>query len=912
MEAAEAAALDEDFADASIEAAALASQGDSSPTAQAAMDYLSRWSLVPSSIVTALRLLMTSQNQRTQFWSAMLLDRKLCDYWGLAPAEICDEFRANLLAPLMDTTFDRLTFDHFAKAVAHVAVLDWPDRWPDFMSVILCPEDSERYRASVAILAAFCDDIQESTSISDARRQALANGVNAITDTFVAHVGAALDSPSLVVHGLHICRAIVRWCDLAACVSLPMIRRLSAEFLADKATAPLAADCLSAIFLQRTDSDQPFTQFGPLLLFNLATGQCPGGQPVTSDEHVLSLVFALLMPTFRILANYFRDDVDPAFLPMAAATEDLGLSRDDMCGAVVSLLQVILSCTGGMIGPGYWLFWDEILHELLAERTNGIAGPATVIIGEAIGEVRQAIYEAIAASADEDDDCCQASRDVWVLLFKCDPAGSLEFLQDQAASPEVCYALGCLEYLNDPSVQAVLMSHVGQLVGTSDDPQFNRALLFAFSRSTKMFPDNPHFLDVFLDFISGCIVSGERVVTNAASHALEYVIGASGDNFAGEATTMFLEQLCERSETYLTDFEEGSMIRMFQCCWRLLGPHLAESEALATAELLFEPIAAVLRAWYEVWPVVVHQCLEVISKTVTAGGDSAILCKQFLPILVPMADEFIPNLSFDNLFLSLLLRAIGNLFMACTSDVGMPTYEPFEVMRSRGCFEDAFFEYFGLIRAKNPNFNPRFRELREGLIDPAIESRDPPFAAIFYAIGRFSPSVIDMDWLTQLSVHVLTQDVTSDVIDAVIECLSSLIQRMPDPRAFARAAQEPLIKALVASIVDGFHKSMLVKLIELLRSIIELLSTAPGHQPFALKGLLLAALDEVAEPSRPRLFEEFVGFLLDSIKSSDAFGRAVLDFLIILKRATPEDDRRFTVARSTRPRLMKMLYGTAW
>jgi hypothetical protein len=691
-----------------------------------------------------------------------------------------------------------------------------------------------------------------------------------------------------------------------------VISRLSTEFLLDTATVPVATECLSVIFLQRNDSDEPFTQFGPLLLFNLATGQYPGGQPVTTDEHVLSLIFSLLMPTFRILANYFIDDVDPAFMPMVTATEDLELSRDDMRGTIRSLIQVILSCTTAMIGPGYWLFWDEILREFFAERTNRIVGPATVILGEALPEVRQALYEAIAASADEDDSWCQASRDVWVLLFKFDPEGSLEFLHDQPACPEVCYALGCLEYLNDASVQAVLMSHVDQLVGTSDDPQFIRALLFAFSRSTKMFPDNPPFLAAFLDFISDCIVSGEPVVTNAASHALKYVIDVAGDNFAGETTPMFLEQLCERSETYLTTFDREPMIRMFQSCWKLLGPHLADSGAQATAELLFESIATTLRGWRGAAPPVVHQCLEVLSETVAAGGDSAILCRQFLPILMPMADEFIPNLAFSNESLSHLLRAIGNLFMSCASDMGVPMYEPFGLMRSRGRFEDAFFEYFGLVRAKNVQFNPRFRELRERLIDPAISCPDPPFAAIFYAIARFSPSVIDMDWLTQLSVHVLMQEVTSDVVDAVIGCLNTLIKAMPDPRAFARAAQEPLIKALVASIVDGFHKSVLVKMIELLRSIIELLSTAPGRQSFALKGLLLDALNQVAEPSRPGLFEEFVGFVLDSINSNEAFGRAVLDFLIILKRATPEDDRRFAVARSARPKLMKMLYGTAW
>jgi hypothetical protein len=855
---------------------------------------------------------MTSQNQRVKFWAAMLLDSKLFDHWGLAPPDISDQFRASLLTILTDMTFDHLTVDHFVRAVAHIAVLDWPDRWPDFDSVIQCANDFPQYHSCVAVLAAFCDDIQGSTSISDSRRQALVNRVTELTDIFVAHVGTALDIPSLALHGLHIYRAVVRWCDLAACLVLPVTQHLSTNFLLDKETVSVAIDCLSAIFLQRNDSDQSFTQFGPLLLFNLATGQYPGGQPVTSNEYVLSFVCSLLMPTFRTLAGYFVDDFDPAFIPMLTATEDLELSRDDMRGAIQRLLQVILSCTGKMIGPGYWLFWDEILREFVAERANSIVGPATVIIGGAIDEVRQALYDAIAASADEDDEWCQASREVWVLLFKSDPAAGIAFLQGQAASPEVCYALGCLEYLNDPSVQAVLMSHVHQLVGGSDDPQFIRALLFAFSRSTKMFPDNPSFLAVFLDFISDCILSGDPVITNAASHALEYVIDAAGDNFAGEATPMFLEQLCERSMMYLTDFERGPMIRMFQCCWKLLGPHLAESTAQTTAELLFEPITVTLQAWRDETPAVVHQCLEIISETVIAGGDSAILCRQLLPILLPMADEFIPSVAFRNESLSPLLRAIGNLFMTCTSDVGISMYEPFELMRSRNHFEEAFFEYFGLVRAKNPKFNPRFRELRERLIDPAIDSPDPPFAAIFYAIGRFSPSVIDMDWLIQLSVHVLTQEVGSDVIEAVIGCLDALIKAMPDPRAFARAAQEPLIKALVAAIVNGFHKSVLVKMIELLRSIIELLSTAPGHQSFALKGLLLDALNQVAEPSRPGLFEEFVGFVLDSINSNEAFGRAVLDFLIILKRATPEDDRRFAVARSARPKLMKMLYGTAW
>jgi hypothetical protein len=42
------------------------------------------------------------------------------------------------------------------------------------------------------------------------------------------------------------------------------------------------------------------------------------------------------------------------------------------------------------------------------------------------------------------------------------------------------------------------------------------------------------------------------------------------------------------------------------------------------------------------------------------------------------------------------------------------------------------------------------------------------------------------------------QHVASHVIDAVIGCLNALIEAIPDPRAFAMAAQKLLIKALVA------------------------------------------------------------------------------------------------------------------
>jgi hypothetical protein len=192
-----------------------------------------------------------------------------------------------------------------------------------------------------------------------------------------------------------------------------------------------------------------------------------------------------------------------------------------------------------MIIPEYWLFWDDVILEFTAERANGIVGLAS-------DQVCQALCGAIAATADEDDDWCQGSRDFWVLLFKCDPSGSIAFLQSQAMLPEVCDALDGLEYLNDASVQALLTPHIHQFVGRSSSPYFIQALLFAFSRSAKMFPDNPSFLVIFLDFTSGCIIQGEPVITNTASHALEYVIGVRGNNFTRGITPMFLEQLCER------------------------------------------------------------------------------------------------------------------------------------------------------------------------------------------------------------------------------------------------------------------------------------------------------------------------------------------------------------------------------
>jgi hypothetical protein len=199
--------------------------------------------------------------------------------------------------------------------------------------------------------------------------------------------------------------------------------------------------------------------------------------------------------------------------------------------------------------------------------------------------------------------------------------------------------LGWLEYLNDASVQALLMRHLHQLVGRSSDPEFIRALLFASSRSAKMFLDNPSFLATFLDCINGCIISGEPLITHAASHALEYVIGARRDIFAREIKRCF-------SSNCVTDFERESMIRVLQSCCRLLGLHLAESTAQATAELLSEPIAGTLHTWRDAGR---HPPgLEVISETVIMGGDSTILCKQFLSILLPMTDEFMPNLVFGN------------------------------------------------------------------------------------------------------------------------------------------------------------------------------------------------------------------------------------------------------------------------
>jgi hypothetical protein len=133
-----------------------------------------------------------------------------------------------------------------------------------------------------------------------------------------------------------------------------------------------------------------------------------------------------------------------------------------------------------------------------------------------------------------------------------------------------------------------------------------------------------------------------------------------------------------------------------------------------------------------------------------------------------MVDEYIPNLVVGNESLWHLLCASSNLFITYTSEAGMSLYERFELVSSRNYFEDAFFEWFRVVRAKNPKFHSRFRELRERLIDSAIVSLEPRWPDI-RRDRILLVSVMEMDSLTQLSLHVLMWDVASDVVDEVIE-----------------------------------------------------------------------------------------------------------------------------------------------
>ncbi|OHT05735.1 hypothetical protein TRFO_26477 [Tritrichomonas foetus] len=498
-----------------------------------------------------------------------------------------------------------------------------------------------------------------------------------------------------------------------------------------------------------------------------------------------------------------------------------------------------------------------------------------------------------------------------------------------------------------------LLEHFSSL---SNDPKYVVALLYGLSHAAFFFIDNMSLFSRFIELIITCMTENDENISASATYALEYLVTKKSHLFK-QNTNQLTEQLVELSEKYLHNLNQASALRMFNVCATLIcqnyhyNPRLRITEFIPNASVeqinpqvtdlnsdssnvtlncnqndiqlddqqnegnqmnkliesniygtsqfqkLLEPVITVLTNFTNYPNELIETSFLVIKECCNSSTSAIFLFHNLIwPVLTRISTIVIPNTAFTNDFILYVLNAVANMQISMNdTELEQQIREILSLMIQRNQIEECFFDYFTLLMINQISFNMEtlYPIIFEKLVLPALNLEDPPFTAIFRMIGQFDPSVIDINWITTISINSI-KDLRKEVCESVLNALQNIIYKLNSMTLlqFTTCAGKQIVRALIESITDTMHKPSFLKNVDFLRVFLQLCTPELQEE---LKTEILQVLNECsAEPSQG-FYVNFINYIFTVMWQFSFFKEAFLNLLIILKKASPGDGAMFAV-----------------
>jgi hypothetical protein len=178
----------------------------------------------------------------------------------------------------------------------------------------------------------------------------------------------------------------------------------------------------------------------------------------------------------------------------------------------------------------FWDFWWDALQRLRYKRNHSELEPgADVFFGPKLPEIREALFRMLPAAITEGDDVRHVARRAWANLTEVDPVATMEFLQIQVPSPQLCYALGSSDMIFRLELDISWMGRmILELYDSSRDilpsnSSFTMALLFAFCHAGPLLKSQQPLRAAFSELISLCLLDNDPEIASAAARSLNYI-----------------------------------------------------------------------------------------------------------------------------------------------------------------------------------------------------------------------------------------------------------------------------------------------------------------------------------------------------------------------------------------------------
>ncbi|KAH0784979.1 CRM1 C terminal-domain-containing protein [Histomonas meleagridis] len=875
-----------------VNAAQIVSQGNVDGM-QGALELLNAWESDDNCILIACEVISKGNDPSADFFAATIMDHKIPFMWNKIDDETKEPIR-QLIYQKMHTSNHIPTIYALCRSLSHIALYEWPEIWEGFSQLILPEEDTAQ---TFALLESFLNDIEESPNITENRRQSLRNQLRQQqrAEKLYLRIQNALNNPDFHIPALSAFSAILSWCPMQL-INGNVITLLCTAFLANRNTIDLSLKCLTTIFLKRTDSVRCFHHHYSILLETFATVKyIDSEQSITTYNKSIiflqKIFYKYLHPLFSLLEHIIGS-------PMAQHLNHL--------------FQVILSLPTDLITRKFWLIWSQIGIQLTNEQigSDSHMNHISPFFLPLIGSIRQSLYLNLQFAINEDGILQEEARNCWAKWVEYDYQTMFQFLGQQNPSPSLCYALGCQELVRASTQE---MGEINTLIQellpegeirfdstSSDNSKYHLAFLYGLSRaSTFLF--SMDLFPKFIEYCNQCLQDSNEHVCNAASYAYLYTAQHHPELFIKNEME-FTEELISQTEFFIHQLSRESSIRMYQCIISILQTIQSDS-VVQYYQQMFKSVSDALS---DSNGYIVETSLIIISECANLDylkdNERKQIYQKIVPFIYPqvlnIAKIIIPDQTKTPESIDCILNTIFSCFYALDFDTDKQRiYEIIDLCLARQQILPSYFTFLCNLRQIFPDLGESWEQIYNCFILPALQYEPPLLSEVLTLISRFKGSKVDFDWFIRLCIEALTnfdREINISSVKALIRVFREL-----DTPVFYQLLNTygvELCSAIFFAMFDSMHKSVFDYYSKLLFKICSFLVNQ-NMQSEEWLSLIIGSLQrcEVEEPEEG-LFVNFTKLLnrLAVEQNKDDFQQALKDFLIVMNRVSPGDEKLFS------------------
>lgn len=924
-----------EFSRENIEAAATEiKSSNNGPSVQSALDFLQRWSSQPESLVTAVDLLTNSENEQAKFYAGAVLSNGICSHWGkIESNELKGQLIDGLVALLASVTEDSSYYMNVMLAISHIALFEWPERWDRFLNLVIGPE-APANKASMRLLATVMEDLHTTQAITGRRRQRLLNLFQDQLPLIMERVVAGLSNPEFAVEALKIYRQVVFVGSFELVIPQALVEALLTTYLLNPTTTEVAVECLEAIFISRIDASEAIRSYSTYLIHQLATLTYPNGLPVTTNSDVVRFIVSFLMLWSSVHEELFvanlpkgEDEPDMAIIwggmvsDLMQKITEKGINLADLRGDFLKLVQVVLSQDVGEVSSGFFSFWTDLFRRMHHQKLLGMPnGGALLLFGPLINDIRAALFEHLSEAPSEDNGNSALPRSCWSMLLKYDIEGTVRFMLQQTPSEKLAYALASLEFFYESKTQPEILELskcFRDLIGccsSTDNPEIVAATLFAFSRAAKILSLDPQLLDSFVEMATAAFGEAEKSVSAAAAEALFSIVEFYPSLFLfKESGNAFSERIVEQAENCLKNLETNASALMFKTGMKIAQFYYDSVKDWKYFDTLMDPVHNALENFQSLPVEFLERTLKVVAEVAQCQYADSEVAGRFHNLLIPqmtaLAAAIIPSPCSETFLTAFLEALVGVQLCGAPEEQENDVSAVYPLLIQRRPAEPCIFHYIQTLRKNMAKMDELYERIFNDIISPAMSDDSAPIDAILNCVSTFGPTVLNFDWVCGAAISAI-RDTRRDVSKAGILCLDDVFEHLGTPEfeeVMARIA-EPLFAALFQILTDAMHKEVFSLAVSFIH--INLLALQrSGRSNDDLKGLIISSLQANVQEPAPGLFEQFASCVLERMPAEYLVSRAFSQLLIMLRMATPGDDKEFQVYKTAQKSLDMFFSG---